>query len=281
MTRESIVRVVWGVVIAAVLLCPSPVAGDQVKRLFIVHSYEEGQVCGQPQHDGVLKALDEAGWKVGQNLVLGTYYMDTKKTYTTPEQIAARGREALEQAKAFKPDVVITLDDNAVRTVMLPLVGSDIPVAEFQDLILNRVNTDPMIGAIYSIALRVEGPDGTMNNAPEVFKWQIANCTKPSMALNYFFAKLGLFGGAAVDFVAMGHQTGDKVAAIFNGTKAGDLPIEDARKYAIVFNTARARELGITVPFEILGAADFVYDTIALKPTAPERVGKSVAGRKP
>ncbi len=46
---------------------------------------------------------------------------------------------------------------------------------------------------------------------------------------------------------------------------AGDLPIEDANKYAIVFNLARAKELGINIPFEILGAADFVYEEILLK----------------
>ena len=63
----------------------------------------------------------------------------------------------------------------------------------------------------------------------------------------------------------MGKQAGEKGAKILNGQKAGNLPIEDARKYAIVFNTERAKELGIQIPFEILGAADFVYDEIELK----------------
>ncbi len=339
----------------AVLSSSPAVLADGPARVLIIHSYEQGHVCGQPQHDGVIEALANAG---REDVEVSAFYMDTKRTYTKPDEIAERGRLALEHVKQVKPDVVVTLDDNAARTVMLPLAGSDTPVvfcglngqpehynrskqfmkdraqpgsnvtgvyeklhvatsikvldgvlpdlkkvlaitdgsptgnaittqlelelsdtpppvpceivkvkdfAEFQDLILNRVNTDPEIGAIYSVVLRVETPDGETYNAGDVFRWQIANCTKPSMALNYFFAKLGLFGGAAVDFKAMGRQAGDKVNSILAGVPPGDLPIEDARRYAIVFNTARAMDLGIAIPFDILAAADVVYDSIVLK----------------
>lgn len=32
------------------------------KRIFIVHSYEKGHVCGEPQAEGILDALKAAGW---------------------------------------------------------------------------------------------------------------------------------------------------------------------------------------------------------------------------
>jgi ABC-type uncharacterized transport system substrate-binding protein len=79
------------------------------------------------------------------------------------------------------------------------------------------------------------------------------------MSLNYFFSKLGLYGGAAVDFTSMGRMAGEKVARILNGEKAGSLPIEDARDYAIVFNQRRARQLNIAIPTPLLTAADHVY----------------------
>ena len=279
------------------LFLPFMALGNDFKKVVIVHSYEENHVCGTPQHEGIIQALEEGGWKEGENLKITTFYMDTKKTYTSAEQIAERGRLALAAVKSAKPDLVITIDDNAAKTVMLPLAGSDTPVVfsgmngqpenynksthfmdsrekpnsnitgvyeklhlttsikvvkavipdmkkvlaitdksptgnaitiqleqelaqekpivpceiakvssfeEFKELIQTRVNTDPEIGAIYSMVLSVKDAEGKTHTAPDVFRWQIANCKKPSMALNYFFAKLGLFGGAAVDFKAHG-----------------------------------------------------------------------------
>jgi hypothetical protein len=79
------------------------------------------------------------------------------------------------------------------------------------------------------------------------------------MAINYFFARMGLFGGAVVNFGSMGHLAGQKGAKILAGTKAGDLPIEDAPDYAIVFNIKRARDLGIEIPPRVLAAANAIY----------------------
>src|SRR5580704_1384785 len=47
------------------------------KRIYIVQSYEKGHVCGEPQAEGILGALAAAGWQVGQNLTVRSYYMDT------------------------------------------------------------------------------------------------------------------------------------------------------------------------------------------------------------
>lgn len=77
--------------------------------------------------------------------------------------------------------------------------------------------------------------------------------------MNYFFARMGLFGGAVINFGAMGLHAGRKGAAILNGAKAGDLPIEESPDYAIVFNQKRARDLGITIPPRLLAAAHAVY----------------------
>jgi len=106
------------------LSCP---AAD-VHKIFIVHSYEAENVCGRPQDCGILEGLAEQGFTVGGNLLVQRFYMDTKRVYTTPDQIAARGRAALAAIKEWQPDVVVTLDDNAARMVMLPLVDGDIPV---------------------------------------------------------------------------------------------------------------------------------------------------------
>ncbi|MHC4638702.1 MAG: ABC transporter substrate-binding protein [Planctomycetota bacterium] len=125
--------------------------------------------------------------------------------------------------------------------------------------LIKKLNDDREIGAIYPVALSLKVSDTVTYTAPEIFKWTVENSRKPEMALNYFFAKIGLFGGAAVDFKAMGLLAGKKAGQILNGEKAGNLSIEDAPDYAIVFNLKRAKELGINIPHPLLTAADHVY----------------------
>jgi ABC-type uncharacterized transport system substrate-binding protein len=125
--------------------------------------------------------------------------------------------------------------------------------------LIKKLNDDNMTGALYPVALSLKVSDTVTYTAPEIFKWTVANSRKPEMALNYFFAKIGLFGGAAVDFKAMGLLAGKKAGQILNGEKAGNLSIEDAPDYAIVFNLKRAKELGIDIPHPLLTAADHVY----------------------
>ncbi len=57
----------------------------------------------------------------------------------------------------------------------------------------------------------------------------------------------------------MGRQAGAMVAAVLNGTSPGDIPVEEAERYALVFNLKRAKELGMEIPADILMAADVVY----------------------
>ncbi|MDD3816311.1 MAG: ABC transporter substrate binding protein [Desulfocapsaceae bacterium] len=329
---------------------------SHIKKILIVNSYEPGQVCGQPQSDGVLDALAANGFKEGKNLQVEQFFMDTRKTYTSDKQIEERGKLALERIKSFKPDLVVTLDDNAAKTVMLPLVGTSVPVVfsgintqpeeynrqkhfmttrkkpgvnvtgvyeklhivkaldvmysitglhkaallldssstgnavkvqvekemaeapspvkmvfyqvdtfeQFKQRI-RAINDDPDIGAVYPVALTLKNANNKIITANEILTWQLANLKKPDMAGNYFLCKLGMFGGAAVDFKAMGEQVGRKAAAILNGTPAGDIPIDDADEQALVFNLERARKLGITIPMDVLSAADNLYDTIILK----------------
>jgi len=125
--------------------------------------------------------------------------------------------------------------------------------------LIKKLNDDEEIGAIYPVAQTLKVSDTVTYTEPEIFKWTMENSRKPEMALNYFFAKIGLFGGAAVDFKAMGFLAGKKAGQILNGEKPGDLSIEDAPDYAIVFNLKRAKELGIDIPHAILTAADHVY----------------------
>lgn len=334
-------------VLFTVFLVSAAMAQGQRHRVFILHSYEKDHSCGQPQADGVIVALKHAGFD-DKNIDIQSFYMNTKRR---PELIEQQARIALKTIREFKPDVLVTIDDNAFRTVALQLVDTSIGIVFsgmngqpenynetkrfmecrknpghnvtgvyellhivdairihseiFPDLIETRIiidrdsptgkaiynqvkleleglpkerwsirvvgnleeyraeleaaNADSSVGAIYPVALMLRDKEGKMHTAPEIFKLTTRISKKPELALNYAFCKIGLFGGAAVDFVAMGKQVGVKVASILNGANPGSIPVEEAENYALAFNLDRARQLKIKIPEEILAAADDIF----------------------
>ncbi len=334
--------------------CSTAVAGKvETKSIMIVHSYGLDNICGDPQHQGVVERLANAGFVAGENLVVHQYAMSTKKVNNTPELIAKQVEIVLEKVDSIQPDVLVLLDDNAFRTVGLKLVDSDINIVfsglngqpedydrkvkwmdsrsapghnitgvyeklhfidackvqkkilpglkkmllvsdesptgkavlkqlrreideagsqlgiefeiriaasweEYVD-ILGQTCSDSNIGTIYPAATLLTDKTGKSRSATEIIKWTVANCRIPGIAINYAFARLGMLGGAGVDFIAMGRQAGAMVATVLNGTSPGEIPVEEAERYALVFNLKRAKELGMEIPADILMAADVVY----------------------
>ena len=102
-------------------------SSDLPRRIFILHSYESGHICGQPQHNGVVAALKKAGFDK-EDLEIQAYFMDTKRKNNTPELIEEQARIAVEIIRSFRPQVLVTLDDNAFRTVALNLVDSPLSI---------------------------------------------------------------------------------------------------------------------------------------------------------
>ena len=317
-------------------------------RVFILHSYEQDHVCGQPQHDGVLAALRQAGYSEQENLVIETYYMDTKQRNYTPELIEHQAQLARKRIQAFSPQVLVTLDDNAfsagglgffkapfavvfcgvngslqqyharapfmdartcpghnitgvfeklhvsdalrvhsrlfsgVHTVLFLLdrsvTGQALKAQITDELALDpppcawrlevvegwedyqeqvrRANHDEQVSAIYPAALQLKDARGKVRSAQEILPWTSRVSTKPELALNSTFTRLGLFGGAAVDFYAMGQQAGRMVVRILRGEDPARIAIEDASRYALAFNLKRARGLGLPLPQDVILSAD-------------------------
>lgn len=153
------------------------------------------------------------------------------------------------------------------KQIMIEIGNENIPYSwgikmvmsweEYKKEILSA-NQNFEISVIYPVALLLKDNKGKTYTAPEIFAWTIKNSKKPEIPVNYAFTRMGLFGGAAVDFYAMGSQAGRMVVKILNGEYARALPIEEARKYALVFNLRRAKQLGIEIPPDIIMAADEV-----------------------
>jgi ABC-type uncharacterized transport system substrate-binding protein len=125
------------------------------------------------------------------------------------------------------------------------------------------MNNDPTVQAVYPVVLSVVDDQGVSVCFKKTLKAYVENCTKPGMALNFDFARLGLFGGASVDFGAMGRQAGEMGVKLLKGGKVHDLPIESAKEYLITFNKKNSEMLHVQIPSELIGAA-VIYDSIAV-----------------
>ncbi len=76
---------------------------------------------------------------MGRNLETAVYHMDTKRKHNRPEQIEAQARIVLKKMGTWKPDVLVTLDDNAFRTVGLSLANTQIAI------VFSGVNGQPEV----------------------------------------------------------------------------------------------------------------------------------------
>ncbi len=64
-------------------------------RVLVVNSYPKGMDREQEIQKGILEGLIREGYIEGLDYELKTFCMDTKVTYTTPEQIEQRAETAI------------------------------------------------------------------------------------------------------------------------------------------------------------------------------------------
>jgi len=220
---------------------------------------------GQPEsYNSIAKCIDSRA-EPGHN-VTGIY----EKLYVVKSlQVMVNAVERLKGKKVIGITDYSPTGEAISRQFELELKNAPIDViwelkrvkdwAEYKTLV-KEINDDKNVGAIYPVALSLEVSETLTYTAKEIFEWTVDNNNKPEMALNYFFSKIGLFGGAAVDFKAMGFAAGEKAGRILLGANPATVSVDDAPDYAIVFNYTRGKKLGISIPAALLTAAYKVYE---------------------
>jgi putative ABC transport system substrate-binding protein len=74
------------------------------------------------------------------------------------------------------------------------------------------------------------------------------------------WAQAGGLMAYGANFLVMFRRAADYAAKIVSGTKAADLPVEQATKFELVVNLKAAKAIGIELPTAILLRADEVIE---------------------
>ncbi len=111
-TNSLFLRSTYCAIFCIFLFNPSLKLWAEDQKCLYISSYHQGYAWS----DGVEKGLKGA---LGNSCVFRQYNMDTKRL-KQPEQIKKAAATAIEIIEQWKPDVVITSDDNAAKHLIVP-----------------------------------------------------------------------------------------------------------------------------------------------------------------
>jgi putative ABC transport system substrate-binding protein len=106
-------------------------------------------------------------------------------------------------------------------------------------------------------ALFVPG-DAMFSREREVFVRRTASLTLPAVYGDRLFPDAGGLMSFSVDLVELCRRAAGHVYKIARGTRAGDLPVEEAVKFDVVINVAAASALGLNIPPALRERAELV-----------------------
>ncbi|EIJ41657.1 ABC-type uncharacterized transport system, periplasmic component [Beggiatoa alba B18LD] len=95
------------------------------KKVFYVDSYH----VGYEWSDGIMQGIQQVLKAEGSEIILQTFYMDTKRGEPDDAAIQAIALRVREEITKFNPDVLIACDDSAVKFLIKPYYkDADLPV---------------------------------------------------------------------------------------------------------------------------------------------------------
>lgn len=135
-------------------------------RILVVHSYHKEWGWDQDIQRGIVEGLYRKGYKQNEDYEIRVFYMDTKVTYTTPQEIEQRAEIAIDLIEKLKPDIVFVNDDNALKYVAVRYTQ------EYPDkklpFVFSGINVDP---TVYKPIESLKIPGGFITGALERFPY--------------------------------------------------------------------------------------------------------------
>jgi putative tryptophan/tyrosine transport system substrate-binding protein len=339
------------------------------KKIVILFSYRQGWWAVEDENSGIQEGLATMGYTEDINLEIARLYMNTKTVNKTTRQMEAAATDLLTRIQAIDPDVLLIMDDDALRHVGGKLLDKDLPVV-FGGI--NLLVTDAGYGWVtdrhrsaladsleypghnitgvlerFAVAsgfnllhqiipqarsalflsdnstqsrqmLRTAGDQEVLRDLPvriekqlftdsfeemqqtvldfqdrvdcivmflpwtfedrdgrhvsqeQVMQWLLRHNKRPGIAYLDILAEEGFLCGVVVDLHQQGVHAGVIAGRILNGEQPGSIPIVDPVANRIMINMARARQLDIDIPFEVLKSADVLLNTMIVNPQSDE-----------
>ncbi|BCS94945.1 hypothetical protein DSLASN_05770 [Desulfoluna limicola] len=155
--RTRITPMATGLILLIFSIIPTPTPGETVPKVMLLHSYHASNQWDLSVEEGVRDALADEYYIPDENLILKSFYMDTKRR-TSPEWKEDVGKMAREAIEHLAPKVVIALDDNSQKYVVRRMPAAD------NAFVFAGVNRDP---EEYGIISNREKPGGNITGALE------------------------------------------------------------------------------------------------------------------
>ena len=140
-------------------LCPAD-SGVCEYRIFMVNSYHPEYFWSARQSQGIKDALS------GLKVVSQEYFMDSKR-HSDEEWLVQQKEICMAEIAKFKPDLILTGDDNATRTIATHFMGQSLPVVFY------GVNAEPEIYGLVAEGRR-QTPGGNVTGVLERHHFNLA-----------------------------------------------------------------------------------------------------------
>jgi putative ABC transport system substrate-binding protein len=108
-------------------------------------------------------------------------------------------------------------------------------------------------------ALYLSGETLLINNLSRLVPL-VMSTGKPAVGPYVEFARAGVLMSYSADVIDGYRRAGIYAAKVLQGTKPGDLPIEQPTKFTLAINAKSAAQLGISIPPTLLAQADEVIE---------------------
>ena len=176
------------------------------------------------------------------------------KWLTMLKEIAPITRVALIANPKNIFDYFVGAAEPVARSLSIELVPSRVEnAAEIEHAIASFASGKPNGGLVLP-------PDATTSVSRDLIITLAAQYRLPAVYSFRLFVKAGGLMSYGVDFVHQNWQAASYVDRILRGEKPADLPVQAPTKYETAVNLKTAKSLGLTVPPDLLVAADEVIE---------------------
>jgi putative tryptophan/tyrosine transport system substrate-binding protein len=178
--------------------------------------------------------------------------------------IAAKRMELFQEVYPKLRRVLIFLDPNDKGTVR-PLADIRAMTQSHKLVLVERkVATQAEIERVFA-SLRTSDVDGVFvissglnTRFRSLFNRLASEKRLPMSGFRKEWISQGALYSYSHDLASFGPPAAGYIDKIFRGTKAGDLPFQDSARFEFVINLKAAKQLGITIPPNVLARADRV-----------------------